>query len=256
MGIGQRLKQARLEKGLSQRQLCGDTITRNMLSLIENGSAKPSMDTLQYLAARLDKPIGYFLEASATGMDRARQAYREGAYRQTLELLKDSRPLSEEGKLLSVLAMLALAKEAVTQGQLPFARELLEQAEQAGKTCLYYTPELERKRLLLCCRVYEDGKPFAEQLPDLTEELLVRAKFARPEERLQMLAAAGGEAAVLLRGQTYLELMRYPEAAECFHAVEAVFPQQTAQGLEVCYREQKDFEKAYFYACKYRDEKN
>ena len=38
MTIGQRLKQARLEAGLSQRQLCGDTITRNMLSLIENGA--------------------------------------------------------------------------------------------------------------------------------------------------------------------------------------------------------------------------
>ena len=39
MDIGSRIKQARLEAGLSQRQLCGDTITRNMLSLIENGTA-------------------------------------------------------------------------------------------------------------------------------------------------------------------------------------------------------------------------
>jgi transcriptional regulator with XRE-family HTH domain len=53
MELGQRLRQARLEAGLSQRQLCGDTITRNMLSLIENGSARPSMDTLRCLAARL-----------------------------------------------------------------------------------------------------------------------------------------------------------------------------------------------------------
>ena len=58
MEIGQRLKQARLEMGLSQRQLCGDVITRNMLSLIENGAARPSMDTLSYLAGRLGKPLG------------------------------------------------------------------------------------------------------------------------------------------------------------------------------------------------------
>ena len=62
MELGQRLRQARLEAGLSQKQLCGDAITRNMLSLIENGSARPSMDTLLYLAARLGKPVGYFLD--------------------------------------------------------------------------------------------------------------------------------------------------------------------------------------------------
>ena len=57
MELGQLLKQARLEAGLSQRQLCGSEITRNMLSQIENGSAHPSMATLRYLAGRLNKPI-------------------------------------------------------------------------------------------------------------------------------------------------------------------------------------------------------
>ena len=62
--LGEKLKQARLEAGLSQRQLCGDTITRNMLSQIENGSARPSMDSLAYFAQRLGKPISFFLEES------------------------------------------------------------------------------------------------------------------------------------------------------------------------------------------------
>ena len=47
MELGEKLRQARLEAGLSQRQLCGEDITRNMLSQIEHGSAKPSMKTLQ-----------------------------------------------------------------------------------------------------------------------------------------------------------------------------------------------------------------
>ena len=62
MTIGEKLRQARLEMGLSQRQLCGEVVTRNMLSLIENGSAKPSMKTLQYLASQLGKSVSYFLE--------------------------------------------------------------------------------------------------------------------------------------------------------------------------------------------------
>ena len=62
MELGARIRQARLERGLSQRQLCGDVITRNMLSQIENGSAKPSMDTLRYLAAQLGRTVSFFLE--------------------------------------------------------------------------------------------------------------------------------------------------------------------------------------------------
>ena len=50
MDLGQKLRQARLEAGLSQRQLCGEEITRNMLSQIENGTARHSMDTLRFLA--------------------------------------------------------------------------------------------------------------------------------------------------------------------------------------------------------------
>ena len=59
--LGQRLKQARIEAGLSQRQLCGEEITRNMLSQIESGKAKPSMQTLTYLAQKLGKSVSWFL---------------------------------------------------------------------------------------------------------------------------------------------------------------------------------------------------
>ena len=65
MELSQKLKQARLDAGLSQKALCGDRITRNMLSQIENGSARPSMDTLRYLAGQLGKPLSYFLEDDA-----------------------------------------------------------------------------------------------------------------------------------------------------------------------------------------------
>ena len=65
MELGEKLRLARQEAGLSQRVLCGNTITRNMLSQIENGSAKPSMDTLRYLAQRLGKSVSYFLEEDA-----------------------------------------------------------------------------------------------------------------------------------------------------------------------------------------------
>lgn len=64
MTMGEKLRAARLDAGLSQRQLCQGIVTRNMLSQIENGSAKPSLPTLQALALRLNKPVQYFLEES------------------------------------------------------------------------------------------------------------------------------------------------------------------------------------------------
>ena len=84
MELGEKIKQARLEAGFSQRQLCGEEITRNMLSLIEHGSARPSMDTLRYLAGRLGKPVSFFLEEEAVispnqdSMLQARAAYEAG----------------------------------------------------------------------------------------------------------------------------------------------------------------------------------
>ena len=97
MDIGKKLRQARLDAGLSQRQLCGDVITRNMLSLIENGSARPSMDTLAYLAEQLGKPMGFFLgekSANAECIKKARQAYIQGQYADGDAILKGYKPMN------------------------------------------------------------------------------------------------------------------------------------------------------------------
>ena len=39
MTLGQKLKKARLDRGLTQSQVVGDRITRNMLSQLENDLA-------------------------------------------------------------------------------------------------------------------------------------------------------------------------------------------------------------------------
>ena len=62
MTLGQTLKQARLARGMTQAQVVGERITRNMLSQIENDQASPSVGTLEYLAAVLEK-----LEENETG---------------------------------------------------------------------------------------------------------------------------------------------------------------------------------------------
>ena len=47
-------------RGLSQRQVCGDQITRNQLSQLEHDRVGPSVETLRYLAGQLGRPVSYF----------------------------------------------------------------------------------------------------------------------------------------------------------------------------------------------------
>ncbi len=59
--IGEKIKKARRELRLTQADVAGDYITRNMLSAIESGKASPSLDTLIYLAKKLDLPLAYLI---------------------------------------------------------------------------------------------------------------------------------------------------------------------------------------------------
>ena len=59
MTLGEKIKSERRRLGLSQTQLAGDKITRNMISAIESDKANPSISTLSYLAERLSVSLSY-----------------------------------------------------------------------------------------------------------------------------------------------------------------------------------------------------
>ena len=93
MTLGEKMRQARLEAGLSQGQLSQGLITRNMLSQIENGSARPSLSTLQALSSRLGKNVLYFLEESTpqdapSQLEPARKHFAAGDWQAALALLE------------------------------------------------------------------------------------------------------------------------------------------------------------------------
>ena len=260
MELGEKLRQARMEAGLSQRQLCGDFITRNMLSLIENGSAQPSMDTLRVLSARLGKPMGYFLEEQAVTspnqqiMARAREA----APNEVLELLAGYQSpdpvFDHERWLLEVLACLALAQTAIDEGRSGFARSLLERAAEAGERTPYYTPEAERRRVLLCHKAGVPAGDLEPLLPSSDAELLLRAESAMQgkdyERCAHLLACCAEESEVWhkLYAESLFAQKDFAAAAEHYKLCPET-PQICAR-LEVCYRELEDYKQAYFYACK------
>lgn len=266
MTLGEKLKQARLEAGLSQRQLCAGEITRNMLSQIENGSAKPSMDTLKYLAARLGKSVSYFLEDNAVTspnqeiMQRARTAFSEGKTGEALDILEDFREpdpvFRDEKGLLTKLACLQSIQKALREQRVPYARQLLGDAE---KESTIYDEFLRHEIDLLKARVYpEQTAGFAGKL-NCDRVLLVKARAALGEKDaarcLELLGAAECKQDPeynLLRGEAYYALGEYGLGISCYHKAEMFFPKQAYPKLEEGYREIGDFKKAYEYACKQR----
>ncbi|MBM4420995.1 MAG: helix-turn-helix transcriptional regulator, partial [Chloroflexi bacterium] len=55
------MRAARLEAGLSQAQLGAPHFTRAYVSAIELGKVRPAMKSLEFLAARVGKPVAHFV---------------------------------------------------------------------------------------------------------------------------------------------------------------------------------------------------
>ena len=239
MTMGQRILQARLAAGMSQRELAGEEITRNMLSSLEHDAASPSIATLRYLARRLGRPVSYFLgeDDSTEGV----AAFESGAWRKSLELMTRA-----ERRWLEPLALLREAELAVGNGRIPYARELLERLE--GLSSPLYGPELRRKAAMLRCRC-----GISADIPE-DNALLMKAERALAEKRYgdaQRYLLARDHRDVHwhhLMGECCFHTGDYAAAKDHYHRCEEAFP--VRQRLEICYRELEDFRMAYFYAKK------
>lgn len=63
--LGQRLRRARRERGLSQEALAEPEFTKGYISALERGAVRPSLKALELLARRLERPIGEFIGAAS-----------------------------------------------------------------------------------------------------------------------------------------------------------------------------------------------
>lgn len=253
MELGQKIRAARLEAGLSQRQLCGDTITRNMLSQIENGSARPSMDTLQILAARLHKTVSYFLEEGASCNEELMRRLRQAPPEQVAAFLKEyvsPDPIFDrERYFLESNALLSLSRQALQEGKTVYARTLWEKAMAAGEKTPYFP---KTNALLLAYEIDPaQAESLCKQLPEDDLLLQMRAESAVQEGKWTLaftyLKLIGNltDRGYFLKGEAYFGLGEYEKAAEAY--LKSQMP--AYDRLETCYKELRDFEKAYHYAC-------
>ena len=85
MTLGRKIRLLRLERKLTQEELVGDFITRNMLSQIENDIAMPSMKTLHYLSDVLEVPLSYLVDSDNEHDFDNFLEYRQGTREEILE---------------------------------------------------------------------------------------------------------------------------------------------------------------------------
>jgi transcriptional regulator with XRE-family HTH domain len=184
MTLGQKIKEARLAKKMTQKEVVGDYITRNMLSKIENDSATPSVKTLEYLAGVLGLPAGYFMNDAAAGdevtpeaVGQARFAFREERYEDCLEALEpistDSCGYGEEVDLLRARAAVSLGKLCLQNGKADRARTYLKQALDYNDRTMYRSVAFRSEVLLLlakCC-VELDDEGFEAAMADYRQSV-------------------------------------------------------------------------------------
>ena len=61
MTVGEKIRRRRTELGLTQREVAGENVTRNMICRIERGDCFPSLDTLRSVAKALSVSVAYLV---------------------------------------------------------------------------------------------------------------------------------------------------------------------------------------------------
>ncbi|MDQ6741597.1 MAG: helix-turn-helix domain-containing protein [Candidatus Dormibacteraeota bacterium] len=199
--LGQRIRRARLERGLSLAQVAGEDFSRAFLNQVEMGRSQPSTRVLRVIAARLGQPVDYLLGGADMDreltVERARLALARRSPRRALELvagaLEDRSPLGADARLCAAEALIELGR-AAEAAQLVSGEERLLQARGDHH-------RLRRLQGVLAGRVVRLDAPGHERLgeqalregrPELALEHLRAARILREAEAVP--AAEGTEA--------------------------------------------------------------
>lgn len=167
MNIGKKIKNLRVEKMMTQSELAGAEITRNMLSQIENGSANPSISTVIYLAKKLGVPAGYllsegdeeFLYVKTAAMRNIKRAYADRNFELCRDMCMSSfDEYDDELELIVTDCCIGQAEQCIKNGKLHKARELLDEAlSHAEKTV--YTTSVQKSRILVMFKLLKEISP-------------------------------------------------------------------------------------------------
>ena len=275
MNLGEKIKAARLERHMTQKDVVGDYITRNML-----------FKTLEYLAGALGLPAGYFMtdsngdELTPGSVASARNHFRNGEYEgcvQVLSGLDMDGGYQDEALLLMARAKIGLSKKAMTDGRYEEAIRLAKEALAHNDNTIYASAAFRTEALLLVARcTMELQGDFQKAMDDyqaayqdqglgefyrltMAEYYIDQGDLASAKQEMDSIARlseATKPAYLMLQGRMELKDNQYEQAAKQLEKAEQLarttgsnyFMSGLYAMLEQCYREMEDFKKAYHYA--------
>lgn len=284
MKIGEKIKKLRTEKLMTQAELAGTAITRNMLSQIENGVARPSLETVQYLAMRLNVSPGYLL---AEGNDEQiylkyreivniKRAYMNEDYRICRDMcLHTESEGDDEIHLILAECNLELAVEEFNAGSLRNACTYFDEAIESCATTVYRTETVQAKAALyfrymrMLSATLDSSIIDSDQTnlyPALTDDIsrylfiatymnLALQNGTPVPDFKEMDFHTDGWSYLLLEAEAWMREANY---ASAFHNLHGLLndPQRIPEpilyylfcDLEICCRELNDYKRAYEYA--------
>lgn len=275
MNIGEKIKTLRTSKLMTQSELAGGEITRNMLSRIENGAAQPSLDTLCYLASRLNVSPGFLLADAEdermyikhneiTGI---KTAYLTGDYRICRDICLNSRDLADdEIQLILAESTLEIAIEEFCSGNLHGACEFFDSALEAcagtiyntghvSAICAMYFRYMMRISATMSSAVIDENEVFVYAA--LNDPFCVYVNTLLSIDEGIYTSELDGESIYGLHINAMLHMKNgeYNEARDCLHKIlfgEDRIPRPMLYfifcDLEICCKETEDFKGAYEYS--------
>lgn len=169
MTIGEKIRLARVSQQMTQSEVVGDVITRNMLSAIESGKATPSLDTLLYLSGKLDLPIAYLLSDEDISTHKrndliknARKAFAQRNYDECISIVKDIDELDDEIAYILAYSSFECGIAAAKNGSFITAQEYLTLAKKYCAQTVYDTKAIECRIPLYVSFVKNVNSPLLE----------------------------------------------------------------------------------------------
>lgn len=147
MDIGEKIKKLRTAKLMTQAELAGGEITRNMLSRIENGAAMPSLSTVMHIASKLNVSVGFLLGDEedeliyfkSREIDGIKKAYANKNYELCREMCRNSEWEDDELRLVFAECSMRVGIEHFRKGELRTATELFDEAIEHCSGTVYDT---------------------------------------------------------------------------------------------------------------------
>lgn len=270
MKLGEKIKAARKLRKITQNELAGDKITRNMVSRIESGTVNPSLDTLRYISDRLSLPVSYLLSEDDDlfffekneKIKVIYEAYSAKEYTYCINKIRDFSSVDSELAYIACSAAFELGKESVLKGALQSAQKHFNTCEEYSKKTVFDTRHITTVLGMYRAVALNIQSPLLEFDADAyTKGLYGVFDYEVYKYLTQDYTYAFKDESIVkhIKSKQLIRERRYSEALSVLHEAKDFIIDGRYNSfilfsiyfdIEQCYKQLRDFENAYKYASK------